>query len=394
MATAIKLRRDTAANWQSVNPMLQLGEIGLETDTRKWKFGDGINSWGNLQYADPKFFTELVDGPGGFSGHGTNLVSVKSDESGLEYTPRGGTGGGGGTTVYSGMATLASGSVVVPAPWIFPNGIVVVTPQDFDPNTPNEIYVKPSDIVSATSFTIRSQDAADNRSVYWMGIPGTPSLDTYYISFKVRFAAPEVANSSGSAGIFRFNVDLSVLPENYAADFTLHIGNGQGTNYVSMGWWSDVAGAAGTIYQDYTVSIPQDTWVVVDLKLAFNVDHTSCDTTVRLNGTVLSTATTTFSTPWAPMHTNNYLLGIAEDHGNYPRNRDFDYFTIGTSDWGSTEIANAQFTTDFSPFDSLLDQTAQGNIGVDTFNGLLHTESPVVTPTQNPGRVCAVKNLT
>jgi hypothetical protein len=51
MATRIKLRRDTAANWTSANPILALGEPGLETDTRKVKYGDGSTAWNGLQYA-------------------------------------------------------------------------------------------------------------------------------------------------------------------------------------------------------------------------------------------------------------------------------------------------------------------------------------------------------
>jgi hypothetical protein len=46
----IQLRRDTAANWTSVNPVLALGEMGLETDTRKIKFGDGTTAWTGLSY--------------------------------------------------------------------------------------------------------------------------------------------------------------------------------------------------------------------------------------------------------------------------------------------------------------------------------------------------------
>lgn len=43
-------RRDTAANWTSVNPVLAVGEIGYETDTAKWKLGDGTATWTALAY--------------------------------------------------------------------------------------------------------------------------------------------------------------------------------------------------------------------------------------------------------------------------------------------------------------------------------------------------------
>ena len=50
MTTIIKLRRDTAANWTSENPILADGEPGLETDTLAMKFGDGVTTWANLEY--------------------------------------------------------------------------------------------------------------------------------------------------------------------------------------------------------------------------------------------------------------------------------------------------------------------------------------------------------
>jgi hypothetical protein len=56
MAATIKIRRDTAANWTSSNPILSLGEIGFETNTGKLKIGDGSTAWNSLSY-------QLVTGP-------------------------------------------------------------------------------------------------------------------------------------------------------------------------------------------------------------------------------------------------------------------------------------------------------------------------------------------
>ena len=43
-------RRDTAANWTTANPTLLNGELGYETDTGKWKIGDGSTAWTALGY--------------------------------------------------------------------------------------------------------------------------------------------------------------------------------------------------------------------------------------------------------------------------------------------------------------------------------------------------------
>jgi hypothetical protein len=45
MAIRIQLRRDTAANWVSSNPVLRQGEIGIETDTLQMKLGNGTSTW-------------------------------------------------------------------------------------------------------------------------------------------------------------------------------------------------------------------------------------------------------------------------------------------------------------------------------------------------------------
>lgn len=50
MATIIQIRRDTAANWTTNNPILADGEMGYETDTRKRKMGNGLSAWNILPY--------------------------------------------------------------------------------------------------------------------------------------------------------------------------------------------------------------------------------------------------------------------------------------------------------------------------------------------------------
>ena len=51
MPTKIQLRRDTAADWTSNNPTLAAGEFGWESDTSKYKIGNGSTAWNSLAYA-------------------------------------------------------------------------------------------------------------------------------------------------------------------------------------------------------------------------------------------------------------------------------------------------------------------------------------------------------
>lgn len=52
LKTKILLRNDTKANWTTANPILGKGEVGIESDTRLFKFGDGKTKWDALKYAD------------------------------------------------------------------------------------------------------------------------------------------------------------------------------------------------------------------------------------------------------------------------------------------------------------------------------------------------------
>ena len=52
MAVRIQIRNGTANEWQSVNPILAIGELAIEIDTRKFKIGNGNQAWNNLPYAE------------------------------------------------------------------------------------------------------------------------------------------------------------------------------------------------------------------------------------------------------------------------------------------------------------------------------------------------------
>jgi hypothetical protein len=67
MATRMQQRRGTAAQWTSANPVLNAGEMGWESDTNKFKIGDGTNHWADLDYfadinstVNPAFGTSIT----------------------------------------------------------------------------------------------------------------------------------------------------------------------------------------------------------------------------------------------------------------------------------------------------------------------------------------------
>lgn len=98
MANRVQHRRDTAANWTSVNPTLAVGEIGLETDTAKFKIGNGTSLWTALAYGGIKGDTGATgsQGPKGDTGN-TGSTGPKGDkgDDGADSTvpgPKGDTG--------------------------------------------------------------------------------------------------------------------------------------------------------------------------------------------------------------------------------------------------------------------------------------------------------------
>jgi hypothetical protein len=48
--TVIKHRNSAASLWTSTNPILAVGEMGVESDTLRSKIGDGVTAWNSLAY--------------------------------------------------------------------------------------------------------------------------------------------------------------------------------------------------------------------------------------------------------------------------------------------------------------------------------------------------------
>jgi hypothetical protein len=52
MPVQIQLRRGTASQWSSANPVIAEGELCIELDTKKFKVGDGVNHWNDIPYTE------------------------------------------------------------------------------------------------------------------------------------------------------------------------------------------------------------------------------------------------------------------------------------------------------------------------------------------------------
>lgn len=62
-ADTIILRHNTSNEWSELNPILHANEPGLEEDSGRVKYGDGVTRWNDLNY--PEYMTASGSGPGG-----------------------------------------------------------------------------------------------------------------------------------------------------------------------------------------------------------------------------------------------------------------------------------------------------------------------------------------
>jgi hypothetical protein len=100
MAQQIQFRNGTAAQWTTANPVLAMGELGLENDTGQFKMGNGIDAWSVLLYGG-------IQGPAG--ANGTNGAAGATGATGPSGATHGNYDGGNASAVYGGVSPLDGG---------------------------------------------------------------------------------------------------------------------------------------------------------------------------------------------------------------------------------------------------------------------------------------------
>lgn len=125
MRTTLRVRRGTAATWAAADPILEFAEPGLETDTNKLKFGDGVTRWSLLPY----FAGGGGPGPAGPAGKDGSTMPLRDGKPGAWGFPgpKGDTGPAGAPGAPGGVgATGATGQTGMPGfdgragPWGMP----------------------------------------------------------------------------------------------------------------------------------------------------------------------------------------------------------------------------------------------------------------------------------
>ena len=120
MPIQIQLRRGTLHDWYAANPVLAEGELGLESDTMKFKIGDGTTQWNSLGYSTgvpgpilPAFTYQgilaLYTGDARFYMDREGIISLIRISLGVPAT------GTGGTSVATYVNGALIGTVTIPA---------------------------------------------------------------------------------------------------------------------------------------------------------------------------------------------------------------------------------------------------------------------------------------
>jgi ABC-type amino acid transport substrate-binding protein len=83
MADVIQLRRDFLPAWESANPVLAQGELGVVLDDSSVKIGDGITPWVDLPtYFSPAWMVTLLQGVSELDGRATAVEQGVSELDG------------------------------------------------------------------------------------------------------------------------------------------------------------------------------------------------------------------------------------------------------------------------------------------------------------------------
>ena len=145
--TKIQFKRGTAANLTAANILLSVGEPGFETDTGKFKIGDGVLSWTALPYRE-SFGATGVTGATGVQG----VIGISGATGSAGVTGATGVAGAAGVTGATGVGiTGATGPIGVtgatgPAGITGATGVAVTVEYDTTTSFPasgagNVIYI-------------------------------------------------------------------------------------------------------------------------------------------------------------------------------------------------------------------------------------------------------------
>ncbi len=263
--TVIQPRRGTAAAWTTANPVLASGEMGFETDTEKYKLGDGATAWNSLPYdgADKALVghthvsTQITDS----TATGRSVLTA-ADAAAARTAIGAGTSnlaiGTTGTTAMVGNKTFAFSEITGS-----------LSTAQVPPLAINETFA-PADQAAMLALTAQRGDIAirvDNGKTYVLSTdsPGTLA------DWKQITAVGDVSSVSGRTGAVTLTkTDVGLANVDNTSDANKPVSTAQATSIATK----EAAITAGTTAQVWR---GDKTWVTADKTLVglANVDNTS-----------------------------------------------------------------------------------------------------------------------
>ena len=243
-------RRGTAAQWTSANPVLNAAEMGWESDTNKFKIGDGVNHWADLDYfidqssiVNPAFGSSIT-----FEGATANdfetTLAITDPTADRTITFPDATG-----TVALTASPTFSGTVVLPA--VTATGhIIPQTDNTYDLGSPTKmfkdiyvgpgsLYVNGSKVLSDVSGAIVvSADPNENLGLRTSG-SGNIELDptgTGSINIKGPFvmeAGANISSADGNAVTFGGAINTDTISSKTTNTDLSITANGTGKVYIN-----------------------------------------------------------------------------------------------------------------------------------------------------------------
>jgi hypothetical protein len=235
MAVRQQQRRGTAAQWTSANPILSPGEIGFETDTNKFKIGNGTTRWVSLVYftADAAAALEgLIDGAPGLLDTLNELAAAVGDDANFFSTVTSNiatakseaisTASADATTKVNAAKTVASTALQTHALSTNVHGIADTS-----------VLATLTDVANAVSGAEVDQSSLAGTGLLWDGVNDQFTIDT---TVATKTYADNAASAAVAAVIDTAPAALDTLNElaaainddaSYAATITTALGNKQ-----------------------------------------------------------------------------------------------------------------------------------------------------------------------
>lgn len=106
----LQSRLDTQSQWETQNPVLLLNELGYESDTGRYKKGDGVKHWNELDYFSIGSITDTGEIFNGYFDDPTEEKNTINSATGkMSHAENGGTIASGNFSHAEGFNTIASG---------------------------------------------------------------------------------------------------------------------------------------------------------------------------------------------------------------------------------------------------------------------------------------------